>query len=255
MRNTASDLVNLLFASRAKRKLALLRVHKTGSKSFRTALRKSYLQLECSPLEYSTTVTAKALEGKSFISPHLALAQWQALEGAADWVVAVTMREPRARLRSAFRYFKGKRGSNPLQVGELLANMDYRDFLLSDHPVLIGLKDNVLTRFLGGGQFGTQTETRNQLYLPEGLELQTAELAASDNLKTGLVLPLILENRKDSISALCRVIGVNRVPAIGWQNRTTDGAQIAVTPEIAALEEAFVGHDVRVYAEAVKRLS
>lgn len=255
MRNTASDLVNLLFVSRAKRKLAVLRIHKTGSKSFRTALRKSYLQSECSPLEYSTTVTAKALEGKSFISPHLSLAQWQALEGTTDWVVAVTMREPRARLRSAFRYFKGKRGSNPLQVGEMLANMDYRDFLLSDHPVLTGLKDNVLTRFLGGGQFGMETETRNQLYMPDGLNLRTAELAASDRLKTGLVQPLILEYRKESINALCREIGVHRIPAIGWQNRTTEGAQIAVTPEIAALEETFVGHDIRVYAEAVKRLS
>lgn len=254
MRNNAANFLNLLLASRAKRKLALLRVHKTGSKSFRDALKHSFSPPERSPLEYSTTVASEGLTGKSFISPHLSVAQWQALDDTSSWIVSVTMREPRARLRSAFRYFKSKRHSKPLQVGEMLKGMDYGDFLASKHPVILGLKDNILTRFIGGGAFGMETETRNQLYLPEGLSMEKAESVAIEAIKSGLVFPLVLEKPKVSLHLLCPALGMSGIPVMGWQNRTANGAPIALRPRIMALEDAFVVHDVRVYEEAVKRL-
>jgi hypothetical protein len=254
LRNNAANLVNMLLASPASRKLALLRVHKTGSKSFRDALKHSFSPPERSPLEYSTTVTSEGLTGKSFISPHLSVAQWQALDDTSSWVVAVTMREPRARLRSAFRYFKSKRHSNPVQVGELLRDMDYGDFLASKHPVILGLKDNILTRFIGGGAFGMETETRNQIYLPEGLSLEKAESAAIAAINSGHVYPLVLEKPKDSLHLLCPTLGMPGIPVLGWQNRTAGGPLITLSPQITELEEAFIVHDVCVYAEAIKRL-
>lgn len=250
----ASDLLNRLLASRAKRKLALLRIHKTGSKSFRAALRRCYPASALAPEEYSTTVTSESLNGRSFISPHLSLAQWLALDGSQDWIVAVTLRDPRARLRSAFRYFKSKRGSKPLQVGELLADLDYRAFLESNNPVLVGLKDNVLTRFLGGGLFGSETETRNQLYLPKGVDLDVAEKLATAALKAGQVLPLVLERQQESLALVCNKIGVRRMPPMGWQNRTQGRPMDQPDSTTEAMEDALIAHDQRLYALAVSLL-
>jgi hypothetical protein len=255
LKSAVADAFDALFLPQAKAPLALLRLHKTGSQSFRNSFEKYYLRSERCPLEYSTTLTAPDLKNKTFVSPHLSLSQWNALEKDGPWQIAVTMREPRMRLRSAFAYFKGKRGAKPLQVGELLADLDYRGFLLSDHPVLVCLKDNMLTRFLGGGQFGMETETRNQLYLPDGLSIEEAENMAAKALNSDALSPLVLELPVQSIQRLAVKLGIKDTPNLRWVNATKDKAQSEPTPDILALELAFVERDLRLYNFVFSRLT
>ena len=84
--------------------------------------------------------------------------------------------------------------------------------------------------------------------------MEKAESVAIEAIKSGLVFPLVLEKPKVSLHLLCPALGMSGIPVMGWQNRTANGAPIALRPRIMALEDAFVVHDVRVYEEAVKRL-
>jgi hypothetical protein len=136
-----------------------------------------------------------------------------------------------------------------------LADLDYRGFLLSNHPVLVCLKDNMLTRFLGGGQFGMETETRNQLYLPDGLSIEEAENMAARALNSDALSPLVLELPVQSIKRLTVKLGIKDTPNLRWLNATKNKAQTQPTPDILALELAFVERDLRLYDFVFSRLS
>ena len=250
------NVFSLVRAAPSREKFALLRIHKTGSQSFRAAFRTCFRKSEDAGLNFGGDVTLKGLEGKRFVSPHMTVEEWLTLAAGSDWMIGITLREPRARLRSAYRYFRQKPDTNPTGVGERLRGMDYAGFLASGDPVLCGLKDNVIAAFVGGGHFGRTPKGRNQVSLPDGMEMGAAAETARQRLEAGLVMPLILEESAASTRAACARLGIARPPAVGWRNRSRSAAvpAISVTDAILELENACLKHDFAVYRTACEVL-
>lgn len=250
-----SDLGKLLYASRAQEKLALLRIHKTASQSFRKAFRKCYRHDDDARLNFALGVTFEKIENKRFVSPHMTVQQWFDLGVEDDWKIAVTFREPRKRLRSAFRYFQQKPNTHPTSIGNILLGMSYRTFLTSDDPSVLGVKDNIIAKFLGGGTFGNDAKVRNQVHLSKGISIDQATQTACSHLSSGAILPLVVEEAPASISSLCKVLGVKRQPKMHWNNQNNKRDETLYTDEIIELEDTFLKYDLIVYHCAVSALN
>ncbi|MEP6356513.1 MAG: hypothetical protein ABJ081_07515 [Hyphomicrobiales bacterium] len=242
-----SDFKRLMRASRAREKFALLRIHKTASQSFRATFRNCYKNSEDAKLNFAGVVSLEKIANKRFVSPHMTVQQWLDLEVDNDWKVGVTLREPRERLRSSYRYFRQKPDSNPTGVGTLLRKMDYTTFLKSDDPVILGLKDNIITKFIGGGSFGDAAIGRNQVNLPNQISILEAKELAFKRLASGYIIPLILECAPRSIQNASTILGIKRQPRIGWVNRSKDKQIVEYSEEIMMLENRYIEHDMEVY--------
>lgn len=236
--------------------LCILRVHKTGSKSFRKAFMGCYADAEIGPTGTSPGLTAADFAGRAFAAPHLSVQGWLDLgDETGRWTVAVTLREPRARLRSAYRYFRGYRDDHPTGSGLLLRDLDYAGFLTSEDPEILGMRDNILARFLGGARFGADRRGRNKLFLPEGTTIEACAAAALERVRSGAFHPLILEAPEVSVAALARAIGLRRPPPLPWVNRTDAvKRQADLGSGFEAAEEAAIRHDLPLYAAARDRL-
>ena len=86
----------------AERKLAILRAHKTGSQSFRAALRVLYANRDRNGARFAIDMRRETVLRRRFAAPHMTVQQWLDMDPGEDWVIAATLREPTARLRSAF---------------------------------------------------------------------------------------------------------------------------------------------------------
>jgi len=233
--------------------LALLRAHKTGSRSFRRAASKWYGVPESSGPSFGSLITEGTLREHRFLAPHMTLQSWLDLAGPdRGWVVAVTLREPRARLRSAFSYFKAYPDDHPTRSGLLLKGMNYMDFLRSEEPDLCAMKENVLSRFLGGGRFGPPPFGRNKVYLPEGYSAEACRETALERVRSENVIPLVLEHAPRSLALLGKRLGATRLPEMPWVNRTPSPA--ALDHLSSDLEDASVADDLEVYKAALARL-
>jgi len=250
-----SDLGKLLYVSRAQEKLALLRIHKTASQSFRKAFRKCYRHDDDARLNFALDVTFEKIENKRFVSPHMTVQQWFDLGVEDDWKIAVTFREPRKRLRSAFRYFQQKPNTHPTSIGAVLQGMSYRAFLTSDDPSVLGVKDNIIAKFLGGGTFENANKLRNQVTLSKDITIQKATDTACSLLSSGKILPLVVEEASASITSVCEVLGVRRLPKMPWSNSNKKWDETQYTEEIIELENAFLKYDFTVYDCAVSALN
>lgn len=234
----------------SQKRLALLRSHKTGSQSFRAVFRQCFSSGDICNINFGHQLTRSALEGRRFTSPHMTVQSWLELDVEDQWTIAVTFREPRERLRSSYRYFRQKPLDHATPVGRILREMTYTQYLQSAAPVVCGLKDNILTRFVGGGHFAAGASGRNQLASTSASNSAAKELAIA-RMEKGLVFPLVLEKAELSNRLLATELGVTNLPALRWRNRThVQDAELATSDEVYELEERCIEYDIQVYETA-----
>lgn len=245
------------------RRLAILRIHKTASQSFRDAYARAYGLRKAQGPAFGYRITPEDLESTRLLSPHMSFASWRELDPVDDWVVAITMREPLRRLRSVYHYFRGKSPDHPTGVGLLLRNQSYLDFLRDERPEVLGLKDNILVRFAGGARFGVGDGGRNKLYLPDALPLASALDAALDAFERRRFHPLVLERGEQSMKLLnasirypgeVRLRHLNRTRGQGKGPGKKDLYDPDTAKEIAALEARWTEFDWVFYSRIVREL-
>jgi hypothetical protein len=227
--------------------LCLLRIHKTGSQSFRQYYSKAFRRKPPPNSNFGYKITPDMAEGSRFLAPHMSLASWQAVAPATGHVVAVTLRHPVARLRSAHRYFALKSRDHVTGVGAMLADLDYEAFLADERDDIRALKDNILTRFIGGGQFRPGPEGRNKLDLPTDRSFESAVAKVGAQADAGRFHPLVLELADTSIARLNNVLGYAGKVALPHINKSKSRRPVPEAPAPSPQEEPWVRHDLAVY--------
>jgi hypothetical protein len=232
----------------------LLRVHKTGSQSFRDAGLKAYRQRTAKP-SFGHEVTPATLRDARFVAPHMSYQSLADLGDLTDWKVAITLRDPVKRLRSSFGYFQKKPLDHVTGVGRLLADMTYEDFLADTRPEVMALKDNIQVRFVGGGRFGVGAQGRNKLYSDPETTITAARDAALARCAAQAFTPLILERPDESLTKLAQTIGYSAKMTLPHLNKTKKGAAPIPQDAVPTPQEApWVAQDLIFYDRALKML-
>lgn len=227
--------------------LCLLRIHKTGSQSFRRYYSSAFRQKPPANSSFGHNITADMASCSRFLAPHMSLAGWRAVAPSSGHVVAVTLRHPVARLRSAYRYFSLKSIDHVTGVGALLADMDYEAFLADDRDDIRALKDNVITRFTGGGQFRPGPEGRNKLDLPPGTSFEATVDVVVAEAEASRFHPLVLELANKSIRRLNAALGYAGKVALPHLNKSKSRWSGPESQEPSLQEEPWVRHDMVIY--------
>jgi hypothetical protein len=111
------------------------------------------------------------LAAYDFFWPHMGLDQARAMR--PDARIVTILREPRARIISSYRYWRSQERAAPDYAGHhdlcrKVGHMSLADYLASDDPAILRAIDNAQLRFLSGGGFGDDADSRTQLFGPPG---------------------------------------------------------------------------------------
>ncbi|MBZ9654454.1 sulfotransferase family 2 domain-containing protein [Phyllobacterium lublinensis] len=243
-------------------RIFLLHIPKTGGTSIEDAI---------SPLvganamarhieALSETERAK-LTNKKFLSGHLLLSQWKSLPFAADYKIAVALREPYARLASAIRMLDrinkpgnaSERATHHSDMQELADKLGHVNFSnVSDISAFVKdvtrtsayAFDNVQVRFLACN------ETEQSAALPaNALEIATSRLRQMD-------VVFLTERLSDGIASIVRLLGHSpptnlpvsntAIGIYGEKGRVIDHTDRAIRDALTP----WVEQDLRLYAIA-----
>jgi hypothetical protein len=237
----------------------LLRSHKTAGQSFSLGLRTAFRPDEISP-HYFTWEYARApfdeLTRYKYLSGHVGRPTAAAV--APESRLLTILRNPIDRLVSSYFYWRSQvsrvPNSNHHEIALRLQSMSLLDFVSSDDPVIRRAAWNIQARLLAGADYGTDPETRTQLF---GFEdsVETVVQEAMEGFEQFALVGTV-DRFEESLRLAFRVLGLPGKPKFEFDNRTpAKFVDQGVTDEVLEHARRMTEADRIVYEAANARLS
>lgn len=248
----------------AGKPVAFMHIEKTAGSSVMSFLERRYALTQIMPLAETAAASTEALRdpaSQSFALVH-GHYDFPTLETVAPGRLIVTfLREPAARILSAYRYWRSRQLSSAIDdinlAAVMAARLDLPDFLRSNLPEIRNQIDNAYVRRLTGL---SATETEDPL--------QTNPVAALDQALAALdrfAFVGITERMDESLAGLAARLGL-LPPARTFRINTSDEnpatfpadfvpvARMETTPDITAELHRLTRLDGVLYRAALRRL-
>lgn len=237
----------------------LLRAHKTAGQSFSLGLRTAFRPDEMSP-HYTTWEYAR--------TPHDELSRYKYLSGhvgrptaaavAPDARLLTILRDPVDRLVSSYFFWRSQvsrvPNSNHHEIALRLQSMSLLDFVSSDDPAIRRAAWNIQARLLAGADYGTDPETRTQLF---GFEdsVESVVQQAMEGLEQFALVGTV-SRFEESLRQAFRVLELPGKLGFEFDNRTpAKYVDQGVTDEVLEHARRMTEADLIVYEAANARLS
>ena len=237
----------------------LLRSHKTAGQSFSLGLRKAFRPDEISPhyttWDYARTPPAELIRYK-YLSGHVGRPTAAAV--APESRLLTILRNPVDRLVSSYFFWRSQvsrvPNSNHHEIARRLQSMSLLDFVRSDDPAIRRAAWNIQARLLAGADYGTDPETRTQLF---GFEdsVETVVQQAMEGFEQFALVGTV-DRFEDSLRLAFRVLVLPGKPRVESDNRTPARyVDQDVTDEVLEHARRMTEADRIVYEAANARLS
>jgi hypothetical protein len=206
--------MNFGFKKNRDVKVALLRLHKTGSTSIHEALSRKFRKRDVSDYAFAWQYYGNNSEehlSRRYVWPHMTLPQFKATFGkhADSYSVVIPVRDPVERLVSVFNYFKGQSTKETAvsthNVANELKDMNFEDFLGSNSAVIQRARDNILTKFLSYGYYGRTPDSRAEIFLEDSRAMDQCYSEAKRAVMCGAVTFVDCKNIEASRSRLAKI--------------------------------------------------